>query len=268
MMGKLFVVGLVGESRQDVSLRALRALRQAALIVVQDVESARGLLECQGIHTRLLAANEVGACEAILQDLTAGDVAWLVTRVEEVAGSARHLLSALLEQGVVPASVPGASAAISGLAISGLSADRFTYLGLLPESPEGRRAVLRGVASERWTVVCEAMACHVPDVLADIQSLCGDRQVALCQGQDVWRGRASQVGTWLGKGRWVLVIERAEPEQAWTTRRVRDEVQDLLAAGMSPRDVAREVARRSGWPKREVYQMALPGAWADAREVD
>jgi 16S rRNA (cytidine1402-2'-O)-methyltransferase len=201
-----------------------------------------------------------------------GDVAWLLARVTDLAGAAHHLLVALLEQGVVLASVPGASAAISGLAVSGLPTDRFTFLGLLPELSESRRALLLRVAGEGRTVVCEVIADHVPGVLADIQTFLGDRQVALYQDRDVWRGRASQAGVRPGAGRWVLVIEPAEPDQAWTIGRVRGEVRGLLAAGMSSRDVAREVAQRSGWPKRVVYQMALPGvrsdAQADAREVD
>jgi 16S rRNA (cytidine1402-2'-O)-methyltransferase len=271
-MGELFIVGPLGESCQDVPLRALRILRQAALIVVQDVGDAHQVLGRLGVQARVLAADEAGAREAILRTLAVGDVAWLIAQVAELSGPAHRLLVSLLEQGVVLASVPGASAAISGLAISGLSADRFTFLGLLPESPQVRRSLLQRVVGERWTVVCEVMIGHVPDVLGDVLALLGDRQVALYQDQDVWRGRASQAGAWPGTGRWVLVIERAESDQAWTTGHVRDEVHELLAAGMSPRDVAREVAQRSGWPKRKVYQMVLPGAQADAQadvqEVD
>jgi 16S rRNA (cytidine1402-2'-O)-methyltransferase len=271
-MGELYIVGPLGEPCQDVPLRALRILRQAAFIVARDAGSAREWLGRLGIQTRVLAAKEAGAREAVLQALAVGDVAWLVTRVAELSGSARRLLLALLEQDVVPASVPGASAAISGLAVSGLPTDRFTFLGLLPQSPKGRRSLLQSIAGERWTVVCEVMSGCVPDVLADIQSLFGDRRVTLYQDRDVWRGRASQAGTWPGKGRWVLAIERTEPDQAWTIGRVRDEVHGLLAAGRSPRDIAREVAQRSGWPKREVYRMVLPdarpGAQTDTREVD
>jgi 16S rRNA (cytidine1402-2'-O)-methyltransferase len=267
-MGELLVVGPLGESCQDVPIRALRILRQAALIVVQDVGYARELLGCHNIQAQVLAADEVGARGAILLALVKGDVAWLAARVAELSGSAHRLLGVLQEQGAALASVPGASAAISGLTVSGLTADRFTFLGLLPESSESRRSLLRLVAGERWTLVCEVMAGHVPGVLADVQAILGDRPIALYQDRDVWRGRASQAGGHSGTGRWVLVIEGADLDQAWTVGRIQDEVCTLLSAGMSPRDVAREVTQRSGWSKREVYQMVLSVDRRGAREVD
>jgi 16S rRNA (cytidine1402-2'-O)-methyltransferase len=255
-LGKVCIVGPLSGHWQDVPLRALCILQRASLVVAKDGAFARALLEPHGVHAPLCEL-EGYSPQAILEALQDGDVAWLLARVTELSGPAGRLFRALLERGVELVSVPGACAAIAGLVMSGLPADRFTFLGLLPESSKERHALLQCIAHERLTIVCEVTACCLSDALGDVLDLLGDRRIALCADQNVWRGRAKQAQTPSGAGQLTLVIEGAEAERTWSEERVRDVVNEMLTAGQSPRDVAREVAQRSGWPKREVYRMAL-----------
>jgi 16S rRNA (cytidine1402-2'-O)-methyltransferase len=146
---------------------------------------------------------------------------------------------------------------VGGLVASGLPADRFTALGVLPASQAERVVLWPGVAREAVTVVCEVRADDMGEVLEEIQAHLGDRRIAVARGGDVWRGRASQAEALEWSGTVTLAIEGTAPDQAWTRERVLAEVRGLLDAGASARDTIREVARRSGWPRRQVYELAL-----------
>ena len=257
-MGKLYVVGPQSGVRRDVPLRALRVLQESALIAVQGIDSVREWLLRIKIRTPLLDIADHGATALLLEALRGGDVAWLVQTLADLSGSARRVLLGLVEQGIEPVSVPGPSTAIAGLAVSTLPADGLTFLGLLPALSGERRSLFKAVAYEPRTVVCEVAAEHLADVRRDLLACLGDRRVTLHGARDTWRGRASQAQEWPeSEDRLVLVIEGAGRGQAWSIERVGDEVLKLLATGASPRDVAREISRCSGWPKRRVYQLIV-----------
>jgi 16S rRNA (cytidine1402-2'-O)-methyltransferase len=255
--GKLYVVGPLGDRWQDVPIRALRILREARVVVSQDIEAARGLFDRADIRTLLLEIGDTETLQSILGALRAGDVAWLVTSPADLSGPARRLLGLLIERDIEPVSVPGPSNEIAGLAVSGLPTDSYTFLGTISGPLSERCSLLERVACEPRTIVCEVTAGHLPEVVHDVLACLGDRRVMLYGERGAWRGQASQVQAWPGKERLTLVIAGAGRDPVWTQERVRDEVQKLLAAGAAARDVAREVARRSGWPRRQVYQLAM-----------
>jgi 16S rRNA (cytidine1402-2'-O)-methyltransferase len=205
----------------------------------------------------LLASRREDALSAILDGLALGEVAWLVVELDELAGPAHRLVRALLEQGVELVSVPGASLMVEGLVASGLPADRFTALGLLPASGTERRALWARLARDPLTLVCRVRPEDLHEVLDELQAYMGDRPVAVCQAGEVWRGPVRDGSALDAQETVTLVIGGADSEPDWTRERVLDEVHERLAAGMSPRDVSREVARRSGWPRRRVYEMIL-----------
>jgi 16S rRNA (cytidine1402-2'-O)-methyltransferase len=253
---KLYVVGPVG-AEQDLTLRAREVLGRACLVLARDEGWARGRLEGLGSKARLLASGDEAALAHVLEALAEGEVAWLVQELDDLAGAAQALVCALLGRGVELVSVPGGSERVGGLAVSGLPADRFTALGPLPGSPVERAALWRRYAGERLTLVCEARGEELDEVLGEAAAYLGERRVAVYQGEEVWRGPASEADTSGWAGRVTLVIEGAGAEPEWTEERVVEEVRAMLEAGASARDTAREVARRSGRPRRQVYELAL-----------
>jgi 16S rRNA (cytidine1402-2'-O)-methyltransferase len=256
-MGKLYLVGPLGDSWPDVPLRALRVLQASALIVGRNIDPVREWLRQGDIDAPLI---DICASEAIplLSDtLRCSDVAWLVRTLDDLSGPVRELLSKLVEQGIEPLSVPGPSDAIAGLVVSGLPADSLTFLGLLPADSAKRRSLLNAVAHEPRTLVCEVDAEYLPEIVRDLLACLGDRRVTLHGVRETWRGQIGQVESWPDGERLTVVIEGAGRGVAWPMDQVRDEVHKLLAAGAPPREVAREVARRSGWPRREVYRLTV-----------
>jgi len=237
-------------------MRARAVLRRARMVVVQDAAQARPHLLDLGVRSQPLESGRGDALTCILAALAEGEVAWLAMQIGEMAGAARHLVEELLERGVDLASVPGASAMVSGLVAAGLPANQFTALGHLPSSPLDRAKLWSRVVHDDMTLVCEVEPGDLGEVLREVLASLGDRRIAVC-GQDVWRGLASEVPASEWGGPVTLVLAGAGPDSDWTRERVLDQVRVSLDAGASLRDTVREVARRSGWSRRQVYELAI-----------
>ena len=256
-MGKVWVVDVWPGGAQDLTLRALRALREAKLVVARDVAGVSALLrECK-VSTAVRAIGQRDALPELLDALQGGDVAWASTGVTTWGTVERSLCEALLSRDVELVPIPGPTAAIVALVTSGLPADRFAFLGTLPPGPEARRALLSSVRDEAHTLVCSVPAAQLPQALRDLYAVLGDRRAAICRGQETWRGTLSLAQPEPGDGPITLVIEGAEESAAWTEEQVCREVRSMLEDGNSVRDVARRLAPLSGWPRRQVYEIAL-----------
>lgn len=175
-----------------------------------------------------------------------------------------ELVRAALEQGFPVTAVPGPTALVTALVLSGLPTDRFLYLGFLPRRASGRRALLREVAGVRWTLVAFEAPHRLRESLADIEAVLGDRPIAVCREltkmfEEVWRGTVSGARACFAdgepRGEFTLVIGGAPEEARWDEARVRAVLEERLQAGASPARAAREVAALSGWPRRRVYEM-------------
>ena len=271
-MGNLYILHARPESWRDATLRGHRVLREVALIVTRRADSLRARLARDGIDTRLLDLDRrdwMACVEVLLDVLETGDVAWVLSGIVSWTDADVTIMGALLGQGVEVLPVPGACDLIAGLVRSGLPSTRFTFLGELPALTSTRRSLLRNVAQERHTLICSAQSANLADVLGDIEAILGDRHLAIYGEGGVWRGLISealalrgqvlsvQVGE-RGRGRGnYLIIEGDTRDQTWTEERVRSSVCALLESGESARDIAREVASRSGWRRRAVYQLVV-----------
>jgi 16S rRNA (cytidine1402-2'-O)-methyltransferase len=178
-----------------------------------------------------------------------------------------ELIKAAIAQGIPVVPVPGPSALITALVISGLPTDSFLYLGFLPRRQKERRQLLASVAGERRTLVAFEAPHRLLASLADLREVLGDRRIALAREltklhEEVWRG---SVGRALAhfeenppRGEFTLVIEGAKEERVtWDEKQVREALAELLAEGVERKEAVQTVAELAGWPKREVYKAAL-----------
>jgi 16S rRNA (cytidine1402-2'-O)-methyltransferase len=259
-MGTLYVV--------DVPL--VRVLREVSLVVAQDIPRVREFLTRYGIDAPLAAYNESESKnveEIVLEALESGDVALLSeTKSPAFASPVYQLVRSAVERGAPVASVPGPSAAVTALVVSGLPADAFVCLGFLPRRAAERRTLLASLAAEPRTMVAFEMSSRLAAALRDVAEALGDRPMALTQveGRDnggVWRGTVKEAVAHFAanppRGQCALVIGGATGEERrWLEARVRSELARLLAEGLSRKAAARQVARVSGWRQREVYRLA------------
>ncbi len=269
-MGTLYIVGTPIGNLEDITLRALRILREVTLIATEDTRTARVLLDHHHIATpvtSLFEGNERFKLAQVLEALERGDVALISEAgMPALSDPGFPLVRAAVERAIPVVPVPGPSAHTAALVVAGLPTDRFLFLGFLPRHARERDTVLREVAPLRATLVCYEAPHRLLATLRAMLELLGPRPIALCREltkrhEEVWRGdlagAVAQVETQPPRGEYTLVVGGAPETVAhWTEAQVRAALDERLARGLSRTQAAREVAQLSGWSRRAVY--ALP----------
>lgn len=256
---------------EDITLRALRVLKEVDWIASEDTRHTGQLLRRYGITTRQVSFHEHNTrqrLDRLLRALDEGDVALVSDAgTPGVSDPGFELVQAALAAGHRVRPIPGPSAPVAALIASGLPTDSFLYLGYLPRQAAERRRMIATLAEERRTVVCFEVPHRLRAALADLAGALGDdRQAAVCREltklhEDIRRGTlaslVSQFGKEAPRGEITLVIAGARETARWEEARVRRALERQSAAGATPTEAARAVSEESGWPRREVYQLAI-----------
>jgi 16S rRNA (cytidine1402-2'-O)-methyltransferase len=275
--GALVLVATPIGNMADLSQRAVDALRDADAICCEDSRRTGKLLERSGIARRapLLVVNdhtEAGRIGEVLARLGRGERVAVVTDAGTpgISDPGERLVRAASEQGFAVEVVPGPSAAVAALVVSGLPTGRFVFEGFLPRKGGGRSQRLETLATEPRTIVLYEAPHRLGRTLADLAEAMGpDRHVAIAREltklhEEVLRGTLADALAWASanepRGEHVLVIDGAPPADAATDDEVLDAVRAAMARGLSARDAASEVARTLGVPKRRAYSLAHAAA--------
>jgi 16S rRNA (cytidine1402-2'-O)-methyltransferase len=270
-VGRLYVVGTPIGNLEDISLRALRVLTEVSLIAAEDTRRARVLVEHYGIGTPTTSyfeGNKLTKLDAILGALAEGDVALISEAgMPGLSDPGYELIRTAIERGYSVVPIPGPTAPVTALVVSGLPTDSFLFLGYLPRRQSRRRRLLHSVAREQHTLIAFETPHRLRESLADIEAVLGNRPLALCREmtkvhEEIWRGSTSKARAAVGeqepRGEFTLVIAgAAEEQQRWDAEQVRAALEDLLAQGVRRPDAAKRVAELSGWDRGAVYKLAL-----------
>ena len=271
-MGTLFLVATPIGNLDDISVRALRTLREARLIAAEDTRRTKQLLTHFGI-TRPLTSyfehNKLAKLDTILAALDDGSVALVSDAgTPNLSDPGYELVRAALAAGHAVTPIPGPSALLAALVASGLPSDAFVYLGFLPRKAGERQRLLESVADEPRTLVAFEAPHRLLEALAAVEAVLGDRPVAVAREltklhEEIVRAPASQARRHFEQkeilGEITLVIggaATAQPAAAWDAPRVRAELEKRLSAGAHKKDAARQVAALANWPQRDVYRLA------------
>ena len=217
-MPVLYVIATPIGNLEDVSLRVLRVLREVKLIAAEDTRKTRRLLNAYNIETSLTSYHEHSKrakIDYLLGYLEEEDLA-LVSEagMPGLSDPGYNIIVAAIERGISVVPVPGASAVITALVISGLPTDQFIYVGFLPRRKGQRQRLLSSIGDEPRTIVAFEAPHRLREALADIQDILGDRRVSVCREltkvhEEVFRGRVSQAREHFAepRGEFTLVIE-------------------------------------------------------------
>jgi 16S rRNA (cytidine1402-2'-O)-methyltransferase len=276
-MGTLFVVGTPIGNLEDMTVRAARVLGQVQLVAAEDTRVTRRLLSHLGIRVPLMSYNEhnqQARIPRLLEALALGDVALVSDAgMPAVSDPGSELVSRAAAAGFRVESVPGVSALTTALAVSGLSADAFLFLGFLSRRRKGRRQSLRAASSLPLTLVAFEAPHRLRATLIDMLEELGDREVAVCREltklyEEVFRGSLSQAVEHFQAplGELVLVVQGA-PEEAsasgpppFQLEVARQELSRLREAGTRAKEAVAQVAGSLDLPKNTVYQLWLETA--------
>ena len=255
----------------DVTLRVLAELRTADLVLCEDTRHTRRLLDRHGIRARVLSYhehNEAARTAALLPRLEAGERIALVSDagLPALADPGARLIRAARDAGVPVRVLPGASAVDTALVASGLVAERYQFLGFLPRGEKALRSLWEELAAWQWPAVAFESPRRLPATLASLARVDPEREVAVCREltkrhEEVVLGAAGEVAarfTEPPKGEVTVVIGPAAAAAAEPV--VEDAVEavgELVAAGMARRHAAALVARLSGLPRKQLYDMSL-----------
>ena len=266
-MGTLYLVATPIGNMEDITLRALRVLREAALIAAEDTRSAKRLLDHHGIGARLTSYNEHNArakTPSILRALDEGDVAVVSDAgMPGISDPGHDLVVAALGAGhdVVP--IPGASAVVAAVAASGLPSRRFHYLGFLPRQSGPRRRALKEAAASGDTLVVYESPHRVLATLADALAALGDRRIAVAREltklyEEIWRGSIGDAIERFAepRGEFTLVIEGIAPSaQPASQEEIAAGIDGMRAKGASAKDAVAHIVERFGVSRREAYRL-------------
>jgi len=217
-MAALYVVATPIGNLEDVTLRALRVLREVKLIAAEDTRTTRRLLNTYDIRTALTSYHEHsrrGKLDYLLDYLEREDLA-LVSEAGTpgLSDPGYELIVAAAERGVSVVPIPGASAVVTALVVSGLPTDQFLYVGFLPRRKGQRQRLLAAIVDEPRTIVAFETPHRLSGALSDIEETLGDRRLALCCEltkihEQIFRGRVSQAREHFveSRGEFTLVIE-------------------------------------------------------------
>jgi 16S rRNA (cytidine1402-2'-O)-methyltransferase len=272
--GRLFVVATPLGNLGDITLRALEVLRSVSLVACEDTRHTARLLRAHGVKTPTTSYfehNERVKTGHILEILRSGRDVALVSDAGTpgISDPGYRLVSEARTEGLPVIPVPGPSAAVAALSVSGLPTDRFLFVGFLPRKAQARLRALEELAAVRATLVFHESPQRVVGALGDAIRALGDREAFLCREatklhEEYVRGTLSELRALLDgresvKGEIVLVVAGA-PEAApvASLEGVEEAFARLVEAGMTRREAVKETARRLGLPAREVYRRVLP----------
>jgi 16S rRNA (cytidine1402-2'-O)-methyltransferase len=288
-MGTLFLVATPIGNLEDITLRALRVLREARLIAAEDTRHTRRLLNHYEISTPCISYhehNKLARLDEVLAALAAGDVALVSDAgTPAISDPGYELVNACIAAGFTVQPIPGPNAPVAALIASGLPTDRFLYVGFLPRRSSERRALFTELAPLTVTLICFESPHRLPESLADMLATLGDRKIAVAN--DLTKRFEATLRTTISgalvyvteqepRGEYTLVIggnssarlgkrdqppiylaagsaASVEPSEAEIVRRLRAQREQGQSGSMAARNVAREL----GLQKSVVYQVWL-----------
>jgi 16S rRNA (cytidine1402-2'-O)-methyltransferase len=214
----LYVIATPIGNLDDISLRALRLLKEVKLIAAEDTRKTRYLLNAYNIKTSLTSYHEHSKrakLDYLLDYLEKEDLA-LVSEagMPGLSDPGYDLIVASIERGIPVVPIPGASAVITALVVSGLPTDQFLYVGFLPRRKGQRQRLLSSIVDESRTIVAFETPHRLREALSDIEEILGNRRLSVCREltkvhEEIFRGRVSQAREHFvePRGEFSLVIE-------------------------------------------------------------
>ena len=272
-MGTLYLVATPIGNLEDITLRALRVLKESSLIAAEDSRHTRVLLNRYEIDTQMLSYhehNKLVRIDEILSRLEKGDVALVSDAgTPGLSDPGYELVRATIVAGHNVSPVPGPSAPIAALVSSGLPTDAFLFVGYFPRKPQDRKRFIHKLATEKRTIIAFESPHRLPDSAIDlVQGFGPDRPVVLCREmtklhEEFFRGTLRELVERVEgenpKGEVTLIVGGDPQLDLWDERKVRKAVQEQIKSGRRPSEIARDIARISGWKRRDVYRITQEG---------
>ena len=267
-MGTLYLVATPIGNLEDMSPRAMRILSEAVLIAAEDTRHSGKLLKHFEIETPITSYfehNKINKLDFILDKLVSGDVALVSDAgTPAINDPGYELVKAALASNFDVIPVPGPSASIAALTVSGLPTDSFLYLGYLPHKTSERQKTISSVSGEPYTLVFLESPYRIVESLEDLLSVLGNRRICVAREmtkmfEEYWRGTISGAVEYFksqpARGEFTLVVEGKPKDKniKWTEEQLLEAIRNAQLGEKSAKEMSVELAEQSGWSKKDVY---------------
>lgn len=269
----LYIVPTPIGNLEDITLRALRILREVDVIAAEDTRKTLNLLNHFEIKKPLISYYEHNKRlhgDLLLEHLRRGESVALVSDAGSpgICDPGTDLIKQALAEGLELCVLPGACAAITALVASGLSTESFAFCGFLPREKSERRKLLHNLSEEVRTLCFYEAPHRINACLQDTYAAFGDRRIAICREltkkfEEIQRGSLSELCLLYEqkepKGEFVLIIEGASPKQAEppSEEQLLSEFVQLIEQGLSRKSASKQLAEKYGIPSKELYALSL-----------
>ncbi len=278
MDGKLYVCATPIGNLGDITLRVLDTLKQVDLIAAEDTRNSIKLLNHFEIKTPMTSYHEHNRYDKarfLIQEMRSGKDIALITDAGTpgISDPGEEFIRMCYEGGIGVTILPGASACVAALALSGLSTDRFSFEAFLPREKKERAAVLEEMRDDTRTLVVYEAPHHLLEALRDLEEALGERRIAVCREltkvhETVFRTTfAEAIAHYEAeepRGECVIVIEGRDrkelvrrQQEDWKQLTPEEHMEYYTAAGLDRREAMKQVAKDRGVTKREIYQELL-----------
>lgn len=267
-MYSLYILATPIGNLEDLSFRALRILNDVSLIASEDTRTTRKLLSHYQIHTPLTSFhehNKLTKTPRIIQSLGTGDVA-LVSEAgtPAISDPGLELVQAAIANEIQVIPIPGPSAVVSSLAVSGLDANSFLFLGFLPRGKTKRMDVLRSISSLQYTIVFFEAPHRIQVTLAALQQALGNRNITVVREatkiyEEVFYGTLSSALEHFHRprGEFTIVVEGQKELRTICKDEAADILLNLLKLGLPAREARKRLHSITGIPSSEIYKTWL-----------
>ena len=278
MTGKLYLCATPIGNLGDITERVLECLRSVDVIAAEDTRNSKKLLTHFDIHVPMTSYHEFNKYEKadqLVNDMLGGKNIALITDAgtPAISDPGEVLVAKCAEAGVPVTSLPGSSAVITALTLSGLSTRRFCFEGFLSRENKERKEILSDLIDELRTIVLYESPHHLKITLKDLYKTLGDRKIALCREltkryEDVQRTTLSEAIDFYEqndpRGEYVLVIEgksrdakKEEERLQFEDMSISDHVEFYIQQGMDKKEAMKCAAKDRGVSKRDIYNALL-----------
>ena len=273
--GTLFIVATPIGNLEDITLRAISTLKEVSLIAAEDTRHTQKLLTHFGIARPLTSYhdhNKEEKAEVLVARLKEGESVALVSDAGTpgISDPGYYLINRAVEEGVAVVPIPGVTAAMAAISVSGLPTDAFVFEGFLPQKQSKRKSRLEELKAERRTIILYEAPHRINACLRDTHEVLGDRRAVLAREltkihEEILRGKISdiirEVASREPRGEYTLIIEGAGekgPGEEVSVLSLADHVEKLIREeGLSRKDAVEKVAKLRGVPKKLVYNESL-----------
>ncbi len=270
-MSILYLIATPIGNLEDISARALKTLREVTLILAEDTRHTGKLLAHYGIKTPLSSYyehNKIIKLPEILARLQEGDLALVSDAGTPLLNDPGYeLVRSVLTAGHDVSPIPGPSAPLSALIVSGLPADAFLYLGYLPRKDSDRRQKIKEITELPYTIIFLEAPHRLLTTLSALSTELGDRQIAVAREltklyEEVQRGTISEMVEHFTehkpRGEFTLVIDGFHPDiETWSIDELKREIEARMMINQPATTAAKEISIKSGWPRRKVYNLII-----------